>query len=168
MTPEQERAHRALSFIIPRIESTKMRWVVTGGFACYVYDVERPITDIDIDLDTSKDSPVFQKFVADLQDCTTQPLEHFVDQNYDNYNFEITIGGQVIDICPIAEMKVFVKEAGQYENFYKDGFPPIEIVDFFGLSLPLLAKALIVKNKEMLVWKRERDTTDIAGLRTLM
>ena len=38
----------------------------------------------------------------------SQPLEHFVDINYDNYNVEITYKKQVVDICPMAEMNILI------------------------------------------------------------
>ena len=141
--------------------------MITGGFACYVYGVKRPITDIDIDVACSKDDAKFIELLRELNPDLTQPLEHLVDQSYDNYNFEITFGGQIIDICPMAEMNIFNKQLGIYENFYKDGFPHVEMTDFFGLPLPLLPKDLVIKNKEMLVWQRASDARDIEGLHWL-
>lgn len=64
-------------------------------------------------------------------------------------------------------MNIFNKETGQYENFYEGDFPRVETVDFFDLKLPLLTKDLIIKNKEMLVWQRDSDQTDIRSLRDL-
>lgn len=165
MNPDQQKACDALSYIIPILEDLNLRWCITGGFACYVYGVPRNITDIDIDIEVSKDDPSFKKFLELVKPHITSPLEHFVDQNYDNYNVEVM---EILDICPMAEMDIFIKEKGEYENFYKDGFPDIEIAEFQGFKLPLLSKALIIKNKEMLVWQRESDFEDIEGLRALM
>lgn len=167
-TKEVNAALQAFKYLIPILDQYKFGWVVTGGFACYVYGVQRPITDIDIDINSSKDSVEFQKFLQEIKPFVTQPLIHFVDKNYDNYNVELTYEGQLIDICPMAELNIFNRASGVYELFYKDGFPKIEMVDFHGLQLPLLAKELIIKNKEMLVWKREADDHDILGLRTLI
>jgi GrpB-like predicted nucleotidyltransferase (UPF0157 family) len=158
------KAYHALSYIIPILEQLNLRWCITGGFACYVYGVPRPITDIDIDIEVSKDDPLFLKLLEIVTPNITSPLEHFVDQNYDNYNVEVM---DILDICSMAEMDIFIKEASQYENFYKDGFPDIETKEYQGFKLPLLFKALIIKNKEMLVWQRESDLTDIAGLKNL-
>jgi hypothetical protein len=166
--PEVERALNALSFVIPILRKYNFKYAITGGFASLVYGVNRLLTDIDIDINTSRNSPEFKNFLKDVGQIITQPLEHFVDQNYDNYNIEITYQGQVFDICPMAEMNVFNKLSSKYENFYKDGFPEIEFVNFHGLELPLLSKELIIKNKEMLVWQREADYRDIAGLRELL
>lgn len=165
MSPEQQKAHEALSFIIPILEMLNLRWCITGGFACYVYGVPRNLTDIDIDIEVSKDDPAFAEFLRLVESRITSPLEHFVDQNYNNYNVEVA---EILDVCPMAEMDIFNKEIGGYENFYKDGFPDIEAVDFLGFKLPLLSKELIIKNKEMLVWQRESDFSDIAGLKKIL
>ncbi len=85
--PERLKAKTALSFIIPLLEKYKFKWVITGGFACYVYGVDRLLTDIDIDIEASKDSQEFQKFYEDVKTFITQPLENFIDENYNNYNF---------------------------------------------------------------------------------
>ena len=157
-------AIEALNFIIPILNKFHFRWVITGGFACFVYGVKRPLTDIDIDIDTSKDSPEFDNFLMQIAPFVSQPLEHFVDINYDNYNVEITYKKQVVDICPMAEMNIFDKSSGKYESFYLNGFPETELVKFNGLRLPLLSKKLIIKNKTMLMWQRKSDRLDILGL----
>lgn len=162
----EREALAALQYMIPLLKP--FRWVITGGFACYVYGVKRPITDIDIDIDTTKNNPDFQSLLLSLEPYKSQPLEHFVDQNYDNYSFEATFGEQVVDICPMAELKVFDKKCESYQLFYGGGFPEIEVVSFCGIELPLLSKELIIKNKEMLVWQRDSDTTDVEALKHLM
>lgn len=158
-------AEKALRFIIPILKKYSFRWVITGGFAAYVYGVPRDITDIDIDIDTSEKLENFRKFYEELAPYRSQELEHFIDQNYDNYNFEITVDGQIIDICPMAEMNVIDKTSGVYKNFYANGFPDHQVVSWHGLDLPLLSKELIIKNKEMLVWQRDSDFRDINGLK---
>ncbi len=168
--PKQEQMQRealvALQYTVPLLRHFK--WVITGGFACYVYGLQRPITDIDIDIDTTKDDPNFQSLLVSLEPYKSQPLEHFIDENYDNYSFEATFGEQIIDICPMAELKIFDKNSRTYELFYSEGFPAIEVVSFCGVELPLLAKELIIKNKEMLAWQRDSDRSDIEGLKRLM
>lgn len=166
-SPRIKSAVKALNFIIPILKKYHFRWVITGGFACLVYGIKRPLTDIDIDIDTSKDAHEFNNLLKQVKSFISQPLEHFVDENYDNYNVEITYKKQILDFCPMAEMKIFNKLSGKYENFYQDGFPETELVKFLGLELPLLSKKLIIKNKTMLMWKRESDNLDILGLNKL-
>ncbi|MEK7607638.1 MAG: hypothetical protein AAB484_01780 [Patescibacteria group bacterium] len=167
MTDTEQKVLKALKLIIPALEKYDFKWVITGGFASHVYGVNRPITDIDIDIDTSKDSPDFKNLIRDLKKYTTQPLEHFVDQNYDNYNFEITLDGIVIDICPMKEMCIYDKKTSKYTPFYQIGFPDSKVIGWKSLNLPLLSKELIIKNKEMLFWQRESDLKDIENLKKL-
>ncbi len=86
---ERQQAKSALAYIIPILEKYKFRWVITGGFACYVYGIDRLLTDIDIDIDTDKDIQEFKSFLEEVETYISQPLENFVDENYDNFNFEL-------------------------------------------------------------------------------
>jgi hypothetical protein len=167
MIPEEKAAVDALRFVIPLLESMKVRWVITGGFACYVYGVKRKLTDIDIDIDISKDNPGFATFVKSVEPYITQPLMHYVSDSYDNYNLEATVSGQILDICTMPELKMFDKATATYQTFYKNGFPNIENADFHGIALPLLSKDLIILNKEAIM-RDEWDARDIEGLRTLI
>ncbi len=158
----------ALKHVIPLMQERDFRWVITGGFACYVYGVEREITDIDIDIDTTKEDPYFQSLQAELESYITQPLLHYVDQNYDNYNFEATFDEVVIDICSMAELKKFDKATASFMPCYPHGYPDVELVPFEGIELPLLSKRWIIKDKEQLIWQRESDIKDIEGLKRLL
>jgi hypothetical protein len=168
MDAREQKAVRALTYIIPILKKHGLKWVVTTGFACHLYGIDRPINDIDIDVDASKDSTNFKAFVKELEPYITEPLNHFVDQNYDNYNFEITIDGQIIDICPMAEMRVYDEKISGYRDFYTKDFPAFETVKWNGLDLPVISKELLLENKEILVWKRESDLKDIAEIKKLM
>ena len=165
-----KKAIEALNFIIPIIEKYKFQWLISGGFASLVYGVKRKLTDIDIDVNVSKNDLSFKKFMNDVQPYITQKLKHATDENYDSYNLEITYNGQVIDICPIEELKIFNKSSRKYEpfSFYKNSFPKVELISFHGLTLPLLPKKLIIENKKMLTFQRLSDHADIAGLENLI
>lgn len=165
---ERQRAKSALAFIIPILEEYNFRWIITGGFACYVYGVNRMLTDIDIDIDTDKDSTAFSRFLTRISPYISQPLENFVDENYDNYNFEISYNDQIIDICPMANLKIYNNLSAKYEAFYNDGFPVVELVNFEGFTLPLLNKRAIINNKEQLRVKDKWQQRDIDELYKLL
>jgi len=165
---EHEKAHAALAYIIPLVNKYNFNWVITGGFACYAYGVERLLTDIDIDIETSRDTEEFKAFLYEVSPYISQPLEHFVNENYDNYNFELTYGGQIIDICPMKELKIFDKEINGFRDFYINGFPPTETINFEGFDLPLLSKEEVIKNKEMLTEKDEWQQRDIDELKRIL
>ena len=164
---ERSKAKAALGFIIPLLEKYNFKWVITGGFACYVYGVDRLLTDIDIDIATSKDSTEFKQFMQDVHEHITQPLINYVDANYNNYNFELTYHAQIIDICPMDELLIYNPASGRYVPFYIEGFPPIETVMFEGYKLPLLSKRAIIANKEALTAKDKWQQRDIDALRKI-
>lgn len=168
MKADQKRALGALQYIIPILKNLKLKWLITTGFACYVYGVKRPITDIDIDINTTIKSAKLKKLLKIVKPQISQKLEHYIDQNYDNYNFELNIKGQILDICTMKELKVYNQKFKKYKKFYGAKFPPVEIVEFQGLKLPILSKKMLIKNKEMLVWQRPKDLKDIEGLRKLL
>lgn len=145
---ENFKAISALNYIIPILDKYKFWYVITGGFACYVYGVDRLLTDIDIDINTSIESSEFIHFLDEVSTHISQELIHYVDENYDNYNFELSIKGQIIDICPMQELKVYDKKLKNFVAAYPNGLPEIETVEFNGYKLPLLGKKLIIENNQ--------------------
>ncbi len=168
----EKQAIHALEFIMPLLKKYDFRWIITGGFACYVCGVSREITDIDIDIDASKDDPAFALLVQDIKPYVTQELIHFVDQNYDNYNIEMTYQNQVIDICPMRELMIHDPLIQAFRHLYDEkggiSYEETELVEFHGMKLPLMSKRMIIANKEMLVWKRGSDMHDVRELKKLM
>jgi hypothetical protein len=158
----------ALAAIIPLLEQRQLGWVITTGFACYLHGVDRPLNDIDIDVDASKDDPKFQSMLEELEPFITSPLENFVDVNYDNWGFEATISGVVLDICSIPEMKVFDPERQKYRLFYEGGLEHIDWIDFEGFHLPVQSKQDVLREKENRGFKREVNLNDIAALKRVM
>ena len=112
VSPSLEQTRKALDFIVPLITNMDVPWIITGGFACYVYGVERSLSDIDIDFNCAHNDPKFVKFLQQLEDFITQPLIHLQDDDYDNYNFEATIDGVTFDCCPGDDLKLFDPETG--------------------------------------------------------
>lgn len=164
----EEQAVHALEFILAKLKFYQINYVITGGFACYVYGVPRDLTDLDLDIDISKDDPRFPALYEELKDFITFPLQNFVDANYDNYNFEATYENIILDFCPMPDLKIFDPAQEAYVPFYKDGFPAHEVVEFKGIPLNLLAKNLIIENKEMLTFQRESDKRDIRELKKML
>jgi len=120
---DKEKALVALKYITPLLGKYNFRWCISGGFACYVFGVKRPIPDIDIDIEADKDDVKFRSFLGDVKQFTTFPFQRWitVDKNYDNYVMEVTIDNQVLSICSTQNLKLLNKESGKYELFYKNG-----------------------------------------------
>jgi hypothetical protein len=143
---EYKNIKSALDYIIPLLEKHKFQYVITGGFACYVYGVDRLLTDIDIDINTSVDSDEFRRLLEEVKPFITQELINYIDNNYNNFNLELTVSGIVIDICPMDELLSYDSKLNKFTKYYSDGFPEIEQVNYAGYTLPLLSKSSIIEN----------------------
>lgn len=167
----QKRAVPALKYIIPFLEKYNFRWCISGGFACYLYGVKRPISDIDIDIDieANKDNTDFKSFIQDVKEFTRFPFQHWitVDKNYDNWVMEVVVNGQVLSICTTENLKLLNK-AGEYELFYKNGIPDPIMVDFEDLKLPLAPKKSVLRMKQALAYKKAVDLIDISGMQKII
>lgn len=167
MKPEEAKALDALRFVIPLIESRGFKWIVTGGFATYAYGVDRPITDIDIDIEAKNDDPKFQEFLAEAGKSFSLSGEHNQNDFYDNWSYEIDFEGQIIDICPSKNLFIKNKQEKAYQIFYPEGMlPEPEVVEWKGIKLNLLPKMLVIRNK-MMIMRDQYDQRDIDGLMKL-
>ncbi len=167
MTPE-ERVYNALKYITPLLKKHSLRWLISGGFACYLYGIKGPIGDIDIDVEASKDDIKFKLFVKDIKKFTTYPLQLWVDKNYDNWVMEVIVSKQKLSICPIKNLKLFNKTTSKYELFYKNSIPKPKTIIFRDLKLPTSPENWVIKMKERLAKKKQRDKDYIIGMRKLI
>lgn len=167
MTPE-ERAYSALRYVTPFLKKRRLKWLISGGFACYLYGVKRPIGDIDIDIEADKDDENFKKIIEDVKEFTKFPFQLWIDKNYDNWVMNVVVSGQVLSICSTKNLKFFNKKSGRYEVFYKKGIPDPEMIGFNDLQIPLLPKSLVIKMKEGLAKKKQIDKNDIVEMKKLI
>ncbi len=164
----EDEAFEALQFMLAKLAKYKIDYVITTGFACYLHGVPREISDIDIDIDISKDDPRFKALYEEFGDLITCELQNFVDANYDNCNFEATYANVILDICTIPDLKVFDPSVKAYTPFYKGEFPKHDVIEWRGLSLKVLDKQLVLENKEILTFQREKDHVDIRELKKII
>lgn len=165
---EVERAANALQYIIPLLEKNNLSWCISGGFACFLYGVKRPIEAIDIDVDISKDDPRFQTFIEEVKPYTELPFQLWIDQNYDNWVMDVVFDEQLLSICNTPDLKLLNKDTNQYELFYPNGIPSPVIMKFEGLQLPVAPRESVLKMKQALAIKKDIDRVDISGMEQLL
>ncbi|MEK6898199.1 MAG: hypothetical protein AABX28_02465 [Nanoarchaeota archaeon] len=61
----EKKAIAALEYIMPILKKYKLQWCISGNFAYYLYGVERPIGNIDIDIEADRDDKNFKKLVEE-------------------------------------------------------------------------------------------------------
>lgn len=165
---KKQKAVAALKYIMPLLKKYNFKWCISGGLACFLYGVKRPITAIDIDVETTKDDPQFKKFIEDVKAYTKLPFQLWVDKNYDNWVMDVVINGQLLSICTTQELKLFNKDSGKYELFYKNGIPQPIIINFEGLKIPLAPKESVLRMRQAIAYKKGVHEKDIKALQKIV
>ena len=163
----EENVAVALKYIIPFLKKYNFKGCISGGFACYLYGVNRPVDEIHIDIELDKDDKKFKSFIEDVKEFTTYSFQYYKDKNYDHYVMEITVNDFILSICTTKNLKMFNKH-GKSDLFYKKGIPKSDIVLFRGLQLPLLSKEKVIEMKDALAVKKEIDIKDISEMRKIL
>lgn len=165
---KRQKAITALEYIIPLLKKYHFRWCISGSLACHLYGVKRPITAIDIDVETTKDDPNFKHLLNDVREHTQLPFQLWIDKNYDNWVTNVVINGQILSICTTQELKLFNKQKGEYELFYQGEIPEPVIVKFDSLRIPLAPKESVLRMKEALAVKKGVDEKDIKSMKRII
>lgn len=165
---KRQKAITALEYITSLLERYNFRWCISGSLACNLYGVKRPITAIDIDVETTKDDPKFKQLLNDVHEHTRLPFQLWIDKNYDNWVTNVVINGQLLSICTTQELKLFNKETGIYDLFYKNGIPDPVFVEFGNLRIPLSPRKSVLRMKEALAHKKGVDLKDIKSIRRII
>lgn len=159
----------ALKYIMPILKKYNFRYCISGSLACHLYGVKRPITAIDIDVETTKDDPKFQQLLEDVKEYTKLPFQLWISKNYDNWITDVVINNQYLSICTTKELKLFNTETEKYELFYKNGtIPDPVLVTFEGLKIPLAPIQSVLRMREALAQKKGVIEKDIKGLRSII
>lgn len=163
-----KKAKAALEYIMPLLKKYNFKWCISGSLACYLYGVKRPITAIDIDVETTKDDPNFKKLLEEVKEFTKLPFQLWIDKNYDNWVTDVVVNGQYLSICSTKELKLFNKETGKYELFYKNGIPTPVLFGFEGLKIPLAPIDSVLRMRQSLAHKKGVIEKDIKALQRLI
>lgn len=162
------KAVAALKYIVPLLKKYNFKWCISGSLACRLYGVKRSIGTIDIDVETTKGDPKFKSLLEDVKEYTKLPFQLWVDKNYDNWVTDIVVNGQYLSICTTKELKMFNRNTGKYELFYRNGIPDPVIVDFEGLKIPLAPKESILRMRQALAYKKKVHEMDIKTMQRII
>lgn len=165
----EEKAEVALKYIMSLLKKYNFKWCISGSFACYLYGVKRPIGNIDIDVEADEKDKDFRSLVSDVKQYTTLPFQLWIDKNYDNWVMDVVVSGQLLSICSTKNLKLFNKEKGEYELFYKNGkIPTPRIFSFRDFKIPISPPEYIIRMKEALAVTKQADRNDISKMKKLI
>lgn len=163
------KARNSLNYILPILKKYNFKWCISGGFACFLYGVDRPIHAIDIDIEIDKDDNKFKAFVEEVKPYTTLQFQLWIDKRYDNWVMDVVPkNGVLLSICPTSHLKLFCIKTKKYELFYPNGIPKSVHISFEGFELPTSPKELVLRMKEALSYKKANDRVDIRGMKKLL
>ena len=146
---------KAFKWIVGILESKKIQFQITGGFAARLYGSDRELADIDIDI---KDSD-FEKIVDVVRKYIVFGPKHYIDNNWDLKLMTLEYEGQVIDIC--GESTIFDKNSKQWV-LIKTDFANSKQINIYGIDIPVIKKESLIAYKGKLL--RDVDIDDIKAL----
>jgi hypothetical protein len=146
----------ALKKVVSVLTEHKIPHQITGGFAGNIYGSLWPPHDIDVEV-TARDMPL----VAELfTDYITQPLHHFINNEFDLWLIRLNIDGIEIDFNQAEECYV-INRAGQKQLLCTD-LNTAEEREFMGIKVSVQPLNSLIAYKTAL--GREADVADLSLL----
>lgn len=135
----------------------KISYQITGGLAACIYGAERPLYDIDIEID-AKDMAAVRD---GLRQYVAKDIHHFQDDNFDLFMMTLDIDGIPVDISQ-TEPILHRLTGGEWQRL-DARLDNANLMDVGGLQLPVVAKADLLRYKSIV--KRSTDIDDIRQIR---
>lgn len=155
-TQKERDVEQAFNYIIDLLEREGINYQISGGLAARVYCSERPLADIDIDVEDSE--------LSRLAECTKEysirPLGRYLDAHWDLRLLTISVTGQEIDLCS-PQALIFNHQERVWESYNSD-LSQHETKEVFGRMVQVETRDALLKYKRIL--GREVDIEDVARL----
>jgi hypothetical protein len=145
----------AFKWIISIINSKKILYQITGGFAARLYGSQRELADIDIEIPDGD----FEKIIPEVKEFIVYGPDQYVDENWNLKLMTLDNKGQLIDIC--GKAKIFDQNT---QNWVDEEVDFAESVDFvvYDMNVKVVSKHDLLAYKSKLLW--EVDRQDIEAL----
>ncbi len=94
---------KALRWIVAILDQQGVKYVISGGFAAYLYGSKRQINDLDVDIPEND----IEKIRRDVKDYIVAGPEHVQDERWDLLSMTLNYHNQEIDISGALQQKVY-------------------------------------------------------------
>ena len=147
----------ALKWIVGILETHRVPFQITGGFAAHIYGSGRPVNDIDIDVPDDK----MELLLPDIAPYVTSGPARYVDERWDTKLITVVYHGQDLDICGADTMRIFDDATRRWFDMpsHLDTARPQEV---FGIRVPVIDPAELVAYKRLLIGDHQK--VDIAAV----
>lgn len=143
----------ALRFIAQTLQQHNIPFQLTGGLAAIAYGANRPLYDIDIDMNHEDINTARELF----KDYITKDFYHLIDKEFDIWLFSLEVGGVPIDISQVQE-SYFLKPAGTKARM-STVIAHAQLQQVGDLHVPVQRKEELIAYKQIIA--RDTDLQDI-------
>lgn len=158
MASKQENVKEVFDWITGILKKLEIPYHVVGGLAAIAYGADRPIYDIDIDIEEQN----FDKLAAEVKPYLTFGPANFKDPKWDLTMMTIRYHEVDIDISGVNSGKIFDAPSGAWVP-YESNLKNTEQKELFGSVQPLISKEILIRYKQML--GRPTDLEDINAIK---
>lgn len=151
----KQKTIKALKWIIGILNKHKTDYQISGGFAAKLYDSDRELVDIDIDIPDNK----FNNMYDDVKDYIIYGPKKYKDRNWDLKLMTLDYNGQTIDIS--GKAKIFDKNSQKWV-IRKVDFSKSDTMKIDGIDVSVISKEDLISYKSKLL--RRVDRQDIKNL----
>ena len=147
----------ALEWIVGILKTNKTPFQVDGGLAAKIYGSNRPLADIDLVVPND----AIYVIEPTVREYIKFGPARYKDDQWDLLLMSLRYMDQDIDISGADEAKIFDKNKNEWTETEID-FNNSEIVEIFGMHLPVIPKKQLINEKSEL--SRPVDIEDIRAI----
>lgn len=152
-----KKLENALKWIIPLLEKHEIPFQISGGFAAFLYGVNRPIQDIDIDLPDER----MEELLPEIQPYIIFGPERYKDENWDLKLITLNYHDQEIDLAGMSAAKIFNQSLQRWQ-LQEVNLSSSKKILFHDALIPVIEKEDLINYKTKL--SREVDLIDVKRL----
>lgn len=149
----------ALDWLIPLLETNRIPFQITGGFAAHLYGAARPVNDIDIDLPTAD----LNHLLPEVTPYITYPAQRHRDTTWDLYVCTLDYNGQLIDLTGASDAFIKNKDTGCWDALEMN-FNRVVWVNAHGHTLPIQNPVDLIAYKRKIKYDEEKHLEDVAAI----
>ncbi len=157
MASKQENVKEVFEWITGILRKLEIPYHVVGGLAAIAYGANRPVYDIDIDIEEAN----FGKLVEAVNPYLTFGPGNFRDPKWDLTMMTIRYRDVDIDISGVNSGKILDQQSGKWAP-YESSLKNTEQKELFGSLEPIISKEILIRYKQMLA--RPTDLEDINAI----
>lgn len=157
----QRNTENAFKWIVGILQKEQIPFQLSGGFAARLYGSDRPLYDIDIEIEDRN----FDKLFPFVKDYIIYGPQRYTNETFDVLLMTLEYEGQEIDISGCETDKLFNHETKQWESC---GTKINDVVEkeVYGLKVPVIKWQDLVTYKNKV--KRPTDLEDVEAIMKTM